>query len=203
MSTHLIQPDGETEITVSKPELRNVFGMFATGVTVVTCRSMDDGCAHGATVTAFTPVSLDPPLCQVTLTRASKACQYLDGKPFAVNVLAESQGDVAWHFAGRPVRPAPVLVEGPAAPVLETAAATISCRPWASYEAGDHLIFLGEIVGVTMQDADPLLFHRSSFKRIGPRLDASAWTGCQDDPTTGWFTTETTFMPLHVLPASA
>ncbi len=188
---------------MNNPELRNVFGMFATGVTVVTCRSMEDGCPHGATVTAFTPISLDPPLCQVTLTRASKACQYLDGNPFAVNVLADNQADVAWHFAGRPARPAPELIDGPVAPVLERAAATISCRPWASYDAGDHLIFLGEIVGVSVQDSDPLLFHRSFFKCIGPRLDASAWNGCQDDPFTGWFTTETTFIPAHGLPATA
>ena len=59
-------------------ELRHAFGTFATGVTVVTCRS-DDGVPHGATVNAFTAVSLDPPLAQVTLTRTSRAARYLEG----------------------------------------------------------------------------------------------------------------------------
>jgi flavin reductase (DIM6/NTAB) family NADH-FMN oxidoreductase RutF len=90
---------------VNTRELRGVFGLFATGVTVVSCRNIDDGRPHGATVTAFTPISLEPALCQVTLTRTSKACQFLDGQPFAVNVLAENQADVAWHFAGRPASP--------------------------------------------------------------------------------------------------
>ena len=179
-------------------KLRDVFGLFATGVTVVTCAS-EDGQPHGATVTAFTPVSLDPPLCQVALTRASKACRYLGGKPFSVNILAVDQADVAWHFAGRPRIPAPEVADGPTAPVLEGVAATISCRPWASYDGGDHVIFLGEIVQFTIDSTEPLLFHRSAFRRIGARLDASAWTGCSDDPSTGWFDADASFTPLHVL----
>ncbi|RHW26174.1 flavin reductase [Nocardioides immobilis] len=178
--------------------MRDVFGAFATGVTVVTCASGDEAEAapHGATVTAFTPISLDPPLCQVAMTRTSKACQFLDGRSFAVNILAQDQVDEAWHFAGRPTYPAPAVVDGPAAPVLERAAATISCRPWATYDGGDHLIFIGEVVDVNLGDEAPLLFHRSSFKSLGPRLHASAWLGCSDDPSTGWFDAETVFMPL-------
>ncbi|AZZ83086.1 hypothetical protein C5O27_20155 [Gordonia alkanivorans] len=57
--------------------MRNIFGQFATGVTVITCAN-DEGTPHGATVTAFTPISIEPRLCQVTLTRKSKACGYLD-----------------------------------------------------------------------------------------------------------------------------
>ncbi|MCG2921715.1 flavin reductase family protein, partial [Escherichia coli] len=49
---------------VDPRQLRNAFGKFATGVTVVTCRT-PDGTPHGATVNAFTAVSLDPPLAQV------------------------------------------------------------------------------------------------------------------------------------------
>ncbi len=44
-------------------QLRVAFGRFATGVTVVTCRN-HDGLPHGATVNAFTAVSLDPALCR-------------------------------------------------------------------------------------------------------------------------------------------
>jgi len=179
--------------------IRDVFGAFATGVTVVTCENSADGEPHGATVTAFTPVSLDPPLCQVTLTRTSRACQYLDGRPFAVNILAEDQVDVAWHFAGRPTYPAPEVTQGPTAPVLRGTAATISCRAWASYDGGDHLIFIGEIIDVQLAGSAPLLFHRSAFKGIGASLGASAWLGCSDDPNTGWFDADTAFTPLHDL----
>src|SRR3954462_13429821 len=81
-------------MTLEPRRLRDAFGRFATGVTVVTC-ARDDGVPHGATANAFTAVSLEPALCQVTLFRRSKACGYLEGAPFAVNVLAADQLDVA------------------------------------------------------------------------------------------------------------
>src|SRR4051812_42103238 len=111
---------------MQKRSLTNVFCQFATGVTVITCATAE-GKPHGATVTAFTAVSLHPRLCQVTVTRRSKACDYLDGAPFAVNILAADQVDIAMHFAGRPSEPGPVWAQGPTAPILDGAAATLSC----------------------------------------------------------------------------
>src|SRR3954467_1189654 len=149
--THCTQSVHLKEVTqMDSRELRNAFGQFATGVTVVTCTS-EGGRPHGATVNAFTAVSLEPALAQVTLGRTSKACQYLDGRPFAINVLADDQLDVAWHFAGRPIQwpgRAPGWVDGPLAPLLEGAATTISCRPWRTYDGGDHLIVIGEVAAV-------------------------------------------------------
>lgn len=175
--------------------LRSVFGRFATGVTVITCTSAD-GRPHGATVTAFTPISLDPPLVQVALTRTSKACLYLQDAPFAVNVLAAEQTDVAMQFAGRP-GPEPVRWrDGPTAPVLVDVAATISCRPWRVDDGGDHLLFLGEVVAVETAPHAPLLFHDSAFHRLGPRHADAVWSGCADDPHRGWFDASTSFAPL-------
>ena len=165
-------------------ELRNAFGQFATGVTVVTCTG-EGGRPHGATVNAFTAVSLEPALAQVTLTRTSKACQYLDGKPFAINVLADDQLDIAWHFAGRPADRAPGWVDGPTAPLLEGAATTISCRPWRTYDGGDHLIVIGEVDAVEITARDPLLFHCGKFRYLGPV--ETHWSGSLDCPESGWF----------------
>ena len=60
---------------------------------MVTCTN-DEGQPHGATVNAFTAVSLEPALAQVTLGRSSKACEYLAGKSFAINVLADDYWDL-------------------------------------------------------------------------------------------------------------
>ena len=114
--------------------LRDIFGQFASGVTVITCRNAD-GEPHGATVTAFTSVSLEPALCQVTLTRKSKACGFLSDAPFAVNILGADQVDTAMHFAGRPQVPGPVWADGPTAPLLCGAATTLSCTPWGNTTA--------------------------------------------------------------------
>ncbi|KAB2587143.1 flavin reductase, partial [Rhodococcus erythropolis] len=95
-------------------QLRGIFGQFASGVTVITCTNAD-GQPHGATVTAFTAISLEPRLCQITMTRKSKACGYLGNAPFAVNILAADQVDTAMHFAGRPQRTEPKWIDGPTA----------------------------------------------------------------------------------------
>ncbi|MCY7400618.1 MAG: flavin reductase family protein [Nocardioides sp.] len=176
-------------------ELRDAFGQFATGVTVVTCTN-EDGEPHGATVNAFTAVSLDPPLAQVTLGRNSKACQFLDGRPFAINVLAADQLDVAWHFAGRPAEETPAWGVGATAPVLEGTATTISCRPWRTYDGGDHLIVIGEVEEVVIPGRDPLLFHGGQFRHLNPIETGVAWDGSIDNPDHGWFDATAQFTPL-------
>lgn len=175
--------------------LRTVFGEFATGVTIITC-TREDGTPHGATVTAFMPLSLDPPLLQVALTRSSKACTYLRGAEFTVNILAGDQLDLAMHFAGRPMDHEPEWAEGPAGPILCGCAASIPCRPWADHDGGDHIVFTGEILDATVRDVDPLLFYRSAFHGIGDNRTTTKWTGFQDDSLTGWFDAETTFTAI-------
>ena len=181
--------------------LRSTFGRFATGVTVVTCRT-PDGAHHGATVTAFTPISLDPPLVQVALTRSSKAAGYLDGAAFAVNVLAADQVDVAMHFAGRPNGEPVGWRQGALAPTLAGTAATLVCRPYRTDEGGDHLLFLGEVAEVVTTERRPLLFHDSAFHQVGTRSSDVVWLGCQDDPHAGWFGAASAFAaPLRSGPS--
>ncbi|WP_219417805.1 flavin reductase family protein [Pseudonocardia nigra] len=177
-------------------ELRDAFGRFATGVTFVTCTNRE-GRPRGATVNAFTAVSLEPALCQVTLTRKSKACQYLDGAGFAVNVLAASQLHTALHFAARPQEPEPEWADGPTAPVLVGNTATISCRPWRTYDGGDHLIVIGEVDHLEVTDAEPLLFHAGSFRELPARETGVHWDGSLDCPEAGWFDASTRFTPLR------
>ena len=188
-------------MTVPSRELRNAFGRFATGVTVVTCRT-PDGVPHGTTVNAFTAVSLEPALCQVTLTRTSRACGYLESAPFAVNVLGKDQLAAAWHFAGRPVDPPPQWADGPTAPVLVDASAVYSCHPWRTYDGGDHLIIVGEVDHVATTDDDPLLFYAGAFRELGVKETGVHWAGSLDSPDAGWFDATTTFMPLRPHAAS-
>ncbi|ETA08589.1 MULTISPECIES: flavin reductase family protein [Gordonia] len=182
--------------------MRNIFGQFATGVTVITCAN-DQGTPHGATVTAFTPISIEPRLCQVTLTRKSKACGYLDDAPFAVNILKSDQLDTAMHFAGKPQEHGPEWSSEWLVPALAGNAATLICNPWASYDGGDHVIYVGEIVGAHVDtEAEPLLFYRSKFHDLGETSGAAAYCGSLDDPHSRWFDATARFTPSCV-PLSA
>lgn len=175
--------------------LRDCFGKFASGVTVVTCQT-PDGTAHGATVSAFTSVSLEPALAQVTLTRGAKIADYVPGVPFAVNILAEDQLDVALHFAGKPLRTEPEWILDSGIPVLCGTVATLECDPWNVYDGGDHLIVVGEVKRLRTNDARPLLFSGGKFHELGPRMGGNPWQGCGDAPELGWFTATTDFGSL-------
>jgi flavin reductase (DIM6/NTAB) family NADH-FMN oxidoreductase RutF len=183
-------------VMADRRPVTNVFGQFASGVTVVTCCDPDGG-PHGATVTAYTAISLEPRLCQVTLTKKSRAAQYLQGAPFAVNILAADQVDLALHFAGRPCIDEPAWREGPVAPIIAGSAATISCLPWRLYDGGDHIIVLGEIVDAHVRDVSPLVFYRSTFHDLGQPSGTASWKGSFDDPMAGWFDASTPFVPIR------
>jgi flavin reductase (DIM6/NTAB) family NADH-FMN oxidoreductase RutF len=167
-------------------QLRNAFGKFATGVTVVTCRT-PDGEPHGATVNAFTAVSLDPPLAQVTLIRGNRASQYLEDEPFAINIMAEDQLDVCLNFAGKPMKSAPQWRSEDGIPVLCGTAATIECKPWRIYDGGDHVIVIGEVIAMEVNDVDPLLFVSGKFREVGNFSGGSPWDASGDSLSTGWF----------------
>ncbi|PWJ45784.1 NADH-FMN oxidoreductase RutF, flavin reductase (DIM6/NTAB) family [Quadrisphaera granulorum] len=176
--------------------LRDAFNSFASGVTVVTC-AREDGAPHGATISAFTAVSTEPALCQVTLTRTAKVCAHLDGQPFAVNVLAADQLRTALHFAGRPRDPEPEWAQGSVAPVLTGCAATISCLPWRTYDGGDHVIVIGEVVDAVVTGAAPLVYHGGRFRELSAQLSDGHWQGSMDSPELGWFDASTTFTRLR------
>ncbi|MER6992094.1 flavin reductase family protein [Saccharopolyspora hirsuta] len=162
-------------------ELRNCLGHFTTGVTVVTCDV--DGSPHGATVNAFSAVSLDPPLVLVSLDRRSKAARYLDGRPFTVNVLRSQQDALALHFAGRPMPDAvPWAEPAHGSPRLADCLAHLSCRPWASYDGGDHVLHLGHVEELTYGGGAPLVFFRGQFRHLGPAFEAAPWLESGDCP---------------------
>jgi flavin reductase (DIM6/NTAB) family NADH-FMN oxidoreductase RutF len=172
--------------TIDVRELRNAFGKFATGVTVVTCRT-PDGEPHGATVNAFTAVSLDPPLAQVTLIRGNRASQYLEDQSFAINIMAEDQLDVCLNFAGKPMKNAPQWRSEDGVPVLCGTAATIECKPWRIYDGGDHVIVIGEVIAMEVNDVEPLLFVSGKFREVGNFSGGSPWDASGDSLSTGWF----------------
>lgn len=176
-------------MTVDSAEFRKALGQFATGVTVVTCETGEG--AHGATVNAFTAVSLDPPLVLVSLDRRSKASRHLPGRPFAVTVLRGDAIPAALHFAGRP-QPGVVIdwAEHPVAPRIGGGAAWFACAPWACHDGGDHVLCLGLVQEFWYDsEADPLVFHRGDFRAVAAPQVETPWLDSLDSPTRdiGWW----------------
>jgi flavin reductase (DIM6/NTAB) family NADH-FMN oxidoreductase RutF len=160
-------------VNIPTLELRRIFGNYATGVTVVTCRAGNR--THGITVNSFTSLSLDPPLVLICIDRKTIAWGMIpEAGTFAVNVLSEHQRSLCDYFAKR-LAPDPDNefagiphdVGETGAPIIPGALAVFECRLTKSYPGGDHDIFVAEVLSArVLSNERPLLFHRGQFPKL-------------------------------------
>jgi flavin reductase (DIM6/NTAB) family NADH-FMN oxidoreductase RutF len=179
-------PGGRKQLSGSftQRELRDAFGLFATGVTVVTA-VRPDRVPVGVTVNSFTSLSLEPPLLLWCLARASTALDaFTAGAAFTVHVLSHHQLDLARHFAGRGDERFEIDLHGGSQPPhLPEALCCFDCRVQTLYPGGDHLIIVGDVLGITRGPGTPLAFHASRFGTFSadpgiPEMDV--WEGLDD-----------------------
>jgi flavin reductase (DIM6/NTAB) family NADH-FMN oxidoreductase RutF len=155
-------------MTVGKDEFRNALGRFASGVTVVT--AIYDGRPWGMTVSAFSSVSLEPPLILVCIDKKATGHGCLSiGSSFAVNILSEEQELISRRFASRDVD----RFDGTGftagltgAPRLDGVIAIIECRVVQTYEGGDHTIVVGEVLATSIADGKPLAYFRGRYAQL-------------------------------------
>ena len=150
-------------------KLRQAFGHFATGVTIITTRGAD-GKPIGMTVNSFASLSLEPPLVLWSLARASVNFDvFHDATHFAVHVLDTGQSPLARQFATRDLDRFLGVTTTPCAsgvPRLSEYHACFECETHARYDGGDHSIIVGRILEIDERPGDPLLFYRGRFAKI-------------------------------------
>lgn len=142
---------------VSRTAYRQALSRFATGVTIAT--TYVDDLDYAMTVTAFSSVSLDPPLVLVCVEKRARFHDaVLRGGVWAVSVLSNGAAEVSERLATRG-RPLGEQLDGigyergvTGAAVLLDALARIECRTWATYDGGDHTIVVGEVVVATVRE---------------------------------------------------
>lgn len=153
-------------MSVTATEFRSALRQFPAGVTVVTTRD-DEGRPAGLTASAFTSVSLDPPLVLVCIDHAATAYPALERRGwFAVNVLGKSQEHLSRRFAasGGDKFAGVAFREGQAGlPILEDVVAALECRVVHRYEGGDHTIFVGQVERVSVYGGSPLIYFRGGY----------------------------------------
>ncbi|MDZ4806487.1 MAG: flavin reductase family protein [Candidatus Eisenbacteria bacterium] len=150
---------------------RAALGRFASGVTVVT--SVDAaGCPNGLTVSAFSSVSLDPPLVVIAIGRDNDSGPAIRGRGrFNVHLLASDQEPLSRRFSERIVGDDPFTGLTPrqddhGLPWLPGALALLGCRVTQAVDAGDHILFIGEVESIDVADGEPLLYYRGGYRRI-------------------------------------
>lgn len=157
-------------MTIDPDSFRSVLGRFASGITVVTARDAD-GRDVGMTVSAFCSVSLEPPLVQVCIDRSASMFNALQrAEHFSVSILAAEQEALSRRFAAED---STHRFDGigysrgeNGAVLLEDALAHLECRVFARYDAGDHMLFLGDVQRAEARDARPLLYYRGGYAQL-------------------------------------
>lgn len=151
---------------------RNALGHFPSGVCVVTTIDAQQK-SWGFTASAFSSLSLDPPLILVCLDRkADSHDAFSNAGGFAVSILASHQMNLAMHFATRGIEKFDGVLmassEELGLPVIPEAVVHLECRMHQTIPVGDHTILVGNVVGAVVNDGEPLVFHARRYGIMQP-----------------------------------
>ena len=170
MGCHL---ERQTDSRLDSRELRNAFGSFATGVTVIATREAD-GTPRGFTANSFSSVSLDPPLLLVCIAQSALSLHVFQEAPyFSVNILEQSQAEVSRIFASHGADKfdrVPWERGVSNVPLLRGSLARFTCETDRQIDAGDHAILLGKVVGFDYQNGTPLSYFRGQYGTLNISL---------------------------------
>lgn len=156
-------------MSIDDRSFRKALSCFASGVTVVTANN-DEGNPVGVTVSAFSSLSLTPPLVLFCLDKRTTSMDAFRKGPFAINVLTENQREVSIQFASRKAD----KFEGidwqagkSGAPIINNCLASLECSLHELIEGGDHLIFVGKVEAITQQTGgQPLVYFRGAYASV-------------------------------------
>lgn len=153
-------------VTDKIKQLRNAFGTFLTGVTVVTTQDKA-GNPIGFTANSFASVSLDPPLLSVGIDKKSSNFEHFtQAKHFAINILAEHQLEVSNVFA-RKVEDRFSHVKWQqsktGSPILQDVCAWFDCSMFQVIEAGDHAVLIGLVEDFATSDSHGLGYYKGTY----------------------------------------
>jgi flavin reductase (DIM6/NTAB) family NADH-FMN oxidoreductase RutF len=162
--------DTDNRHPVDATEFRRVAGCFATGVTILTTIT-PSGEAVGMTANSFSTVSLDPPLILFSVARKLYSLPAFESaQHFCVNVLHEGQLHLARQFgaaSGEKWNNVSFEDGSFGCRLIVEAAAVIECEKYASYDGGDHVIYVGRVLKIKADsERSPLIFWRGQFGTV-------------------------------------
>jgi flavin reductase (DIM6/NTAB) family NADH-FMN oxidoreductase RutF len=163
-------PAPDTQLmSIDKDLFRAVLGRFASGVTIVTARD-DAGIDHGMTVSAFSSLSLSPPLVLVCIDHGASVWPVFSTcAHFAINMLSSEQEALSRRFSSRDGdRFDGVGFSRGATGValLDETLAAIECTVISRAAHGDHSILVGSVEHGTARDLQPLLYYRGGYASL-------------------------------------
>jgi flavin reductase (DIM6/NTAB) family NADH-FMN oxidoreductase RutF len=158
-------------LPVSAEQFKEVFRRWASGIAIVTTRRA--GGIHGMTANSFCSLSLDPPLVLICVEKRTHTHALIaDQRAFGIHLLAQGQDPLSEACAGHAGEPGHWLegmshhAERTGAPILDDCAAWLDCSLWATYEGGDHTIYVGQIEAAAVTGRPPLLWFDRHYRQL-------------------------------------
>ena len=145
---------------------RKTLGHWASGVTVIS--TIMDGHPHGMTASAFSSLSLNPPLVLVSVAHKARMHAALQKSMwYGVSILAHDQAHWSQHFAGQPRPEPPKWIFHEQYPLLDGAAAHLCTKVIDAHVAGDHTLYIGLVQWMTYREgANPLLYYAGKYRAL-------------------------------------
>jgi 3-hydroxy-9,10-secoandrosta-1,3,5(10)-triene-9,17-dione monooxygenase reductase component len=167
-------------VQIDPKALRQALGAYTTGVTIITTRSAN-GEPVGITANSFSSVSLDPPLVLWSLARSAHSlAAFSQSSHWNVHVLSMEQEDLSNRFAkaGENKFAGIDLDVGISdSPLLPRCSARFQCKKAFEYDGGDHIIFVGEVLGFDRSERPSLAYSAGNYaiptKKTNAKLSKS------------------------------
>lgn len=158
-------------MAITRDQFKETLSRWASGITVVTTRR--EGGVHGMTASAFSSLSIDPPLITVAVDKRTRTHKRIEEeKCFGVMILRTGQDELsnmAAGFRGEEGNYLPGYThrqEVTGAPILDDALAWMDCSLYASYDGGDHTIYVGKIEATGVGEGEPLLWFNRGYRQL-------------------------------------
>lgn len=147
---------------------REALGHYASGITVITSQIEDE--PVGFTCQSFYSVSMSPPLVSFSVMAGSASYPRIrQAGRFAVNILSGEQAGISNQFARRGTdkwqgvqwQASPL-----GNPIIAGSLHWLDCEIHAEHVAGDHLIVIGEVKALNLQQTaatQPLLYFKGQY----------------------------------------
>lgn len=144
---------------------RNIMRHFAAAVCVVSTSGPSG--KHGLAATAVCSVCAEPPTILVIVNRTSRTHPHISKNgTFSVNILSESQSDVAKHMSSKSddqFEQVPHRTAEEGAILIEDTLGHFHCRVVSEHDIGTHTIFVGRILSGSVGSGAPLIYYDANF----------------------------------------
>lgn len=154
---------------IDRQTFKRVLGSFAAGVTIISTVG-EDGVPYGLTATAFSSVSLEPPLVLVCVDKKSESYPHLlYARKFTVSFLAAGHEELSNRFAksgGDKFNGVATHTGDIGIPRMAEALAHLECTTTETIDAGDHTVFIGRVEGGDAREGEPLIYFRGGYRKL-------------------------------------